>query len=216
MMKCKSLLTLGLMSALAFGSLGVSVAAEGGAGSGGMGGGGGMGRHGFNREEMQNRMMEMIKQRLGATDEEWAVLQPLVKKVMELSREQRQSGMMRGGPGGPGGGMGGPGGSGGMGGPGGSGAPGGGEMGGGPGGPGGPDSEGTESGEQSDLQKASAALTQVTQKEDATAEEIKAALDAYRQAREKLRRELAATQESLRELLTPRQEALLVLMGLLN
>jgi Spy/CpxP family protein refolding chaperone len=41
-------------------------------------------------------------------------------------------------------------------------------------------------------------------------------LTALRAAREKARQELATAQEELRKILTPRQEALLVLMGYLQ
>jgi len=51
---------------------------------------------------------------------------------------------------------------------------------------------------------------------DATVEEIKAQLAALREAREKARQELAQAQASLQELLTPKQEARLVLAGILE
>jgi hypothetical protein len=51
---------------------------------------------------------------------------------------------------------------------------------------------------------------------DAKPAEIKAKLAALREARAKARKELAAAQASLKEILTPRQEAQLVLMGQLE
>ena len=68
---------------------------------------------------------------------------------------------------------------------------------------------------QSATQKAQQALRQSLENEAATADEIKAKLTALRAAREKAKQELAVAQQSLRELLTQRQEAQLVLMGIL-
>ena len=58
-----------------------------------------------NREQMQQRFSNMLKEQLGATDEEWAALQPKIDAVRQLKRDA--SGQM-GPPGGPGGGPGGP------------------------------------------------------------------------------------------------------------
>ena len=69
---------------------------------------------------------------------------------------------------------------------------------------------------QSATQKAQQALRQSLENEAATADEIKAKLTALRAAREKAKQELAVAQQSLRELLTQRQEAQLVLMGILD
>ena len=88
----------------------------GGPGGGGPGGPGGPGG-GFDPAQFQQRMLDQTRQNLNVTnDEEWAVIQPLVQKVMEARREAGNGG----GPGGPGG-FGGPGGPGGRGGPGGPG-----------------------------------------------------------------------------------------------
>ena len=69
---------------------------------------------------------------------------------------------------------------------------------------------------QSATQKAQQALRQSLENEAATADEIKTKLTALRAAREKAKQELAVAQQSLRELLTQRQEAQLVLMGILD
>jgi hypothetical protein len=85
----------------------------GGPGGGGPGGPGGPGG-GFDPAQFQQRMLDQTRQNLDVTnDEEWAVIQPLVQKVMEARREAGNGG----GPGGPGGrgGPGGPGGPGGFG-----------------------------------------------------------------------------------------------------
>jgi len=54
------------------------------------------------------------------------------------------------------------------------------------------------------------------QNKDAPSSDIVAALTAYRDARTKAQAELAAAGKRLRELLTVRQEAQLVLLGLLE
>lgn len=59
-------------------------------------------------------------------------------------------------------------------------------------------------------------LATVLRDESAQPADIKDKLTAYRAAREESREELARARESLRELVTQRQEALLVLMGLLD
>jgi hypothetical protein len=70
-------------------------------GNGGPGGPGG----GFDPAQFQQRIMEQIRQRLNVTnDNEWAVIQPLVQKVMNTRREAGGGGGMgMPGPGGPGG-----------------------------------------------------------------------------------------------------------------
>jgi len=59
-------------------------------------------------------------------------------------------------------------------------------------------------------------LRKVLENKDAKSEEIKAKLTALREAREKAKQELAKAQQDLRKGLTARQEAQLVLMGLLD
>jgi hypothetical protein len=70
--------------------------------------------------------------------------------------------------------------------------------------------------EQSAVQKAASDLQTTLEDENAPAETIKAQLTAYRKAREEARVELAKAQEQLREVLTVRQEAQLVLAGMLE
>jgi hypothetical protein len=56
-------------------------------------------------EGMQQRMMERMKEQMGATDDEWKVIEPRLSKVMSLNRQSagRFMGAMgrRGGQGGP-------------------------------------------------------------------------------------------------------------------
>jgi hypothetical protein len=76
-----------------------------GGGGGGFGGGGGN----FDPAEMQQRIMDNIREQLGFTAEaDWTAVQPLVQKVMDAQREvPNMGGRMMGGRGGRGGGGGG-------------------------------------------------------------------------------------------------------------
>jgi chromosome segregation ATPase len=60
------------------------------------------------------------------------------------------------------------------------------------------------------------ALQTLLEDKNATSDEIKAKLSVLRKAREAAKQELAQAQRELRELLTLRQEAMLVVMGLLE
>ncbi len=60
------------------------------------------------------------------------------------------------------------------------------------------------------------ALQQALDSETTSPAEIKAKLDAYRQARAAREKDLSQAREKLRQVLTVRQEATLVLMGLLD
>lgn len=151
------------------------------------------GRGGFDREAMQERMMTMMQERMGASDEEWTVIKPRLSEVMELSRNANSSNGMRNmmGRGGRGG------------------------RGGDRGDRGGRDTQQSEE-ETSAVQKASTELQETLEKEAPSAAEIKAKLTALRGAREKAKQELVTSQKKLREVLTLKQEAQLVMMGLLD
>ena len=69
---------------------------------------------------------------------------------------------------------------------------------------------------QSETQEARQALLQTLGNQAATPEDIKAKLTELRASREKVRQELAQAQAAVQELLTPRREAQLVLMGILD
>lgn len=69
---------------------------------------------------------------------------------------------------------------------------------------------------QSDVDRATEALQTTVDDPKTTPAQIKAKLTAFRAAREKSRQELAKARESARELVTQRQEAQLVLMGILE
>ncbi len=180
---------------------GLSLAQQGGGGQGGgrrggQGGGPGGGPGGFDPAQMRQRMMERMKEQLGADDQAWKVMEPRLTKVMELNRQANAGGrgMMgmfgrgRGGPGGPGGDQG----------------PQADRRGRGP------------QGEQTALEKAMTQLRTTLENQSATPEEIKTQLTAVRSAREKARQELAVAQQDLKKILTVRQEAMLVEMGMLD
>ena len=178
---------------------GLSLAQQRAGGGGRRGGqGGGPGGGNFDPAQMRQRMMERMKEQLGADDEAWKVLEPRLTKVMELNRQAAaggRGGMMgmmfagRGGRGGPGGDQGGPQAD---------------RRGRGP------------QGEQTQVEKLMAQLRTVLENPSASAEEIKTALTAVRAAREKARQELAVAQQDLKKILTQRQEAICFEMGLVE
>ena len=144
-------------------------------------------------EQFRQRASERMKETMGVeNDEEWKVLYAQIEKVQSLQRDA-QGGGMRGMMGrfGRRGGRGG--------------------RGGGRG-----DTVTVPEAEQTDVQKKSQALRTLLTNEQAKPAEIKSALDEFRKAREKSRQELAIAQKSLRKIVTLRQEAQLVLMGLLD
>jgi chromosome segregation ATPase len=70
--------------------------------------------------------------------------------------------------------------------------------------------------QRTEVQQRSAELSELLRNQEATTDRIKAGLSALRAAKERARQELAAAQQNLRQILTLRQEALLVLNGLLD
>jgi hypothetical protein len=165
--------------------------------------------------QMQKEWLDRMKDALGATDDEWKALEPRIRQVQQLQREASARGMMFGPP---------PGGPGGPGGP--------------PNSPNGPRPEAPAGGSnaaspgaapnsataprpegqppQSAVQQSAAALQEALGNKDASPDEIKATLMALRDARTKAKADLAHAQDELRELLTTRQEALLVTMEILE
>jgi hypothetical protein len=71
-------------------------------------------------------------------------------------------------------------------------------------------------GEPSELMKAQQALSAVLAKSDSSPGDIADALKAFRAARTKARAELAKAQADLKEVLTLRQESILVRMGMMD
>ena len=159
-------------------------------------GGGGRGRGGFNPEEFRKMMMDRLQERLGATPDEMQVLAPKLEKVMTAQRDA-MSGMGMGrlfGRGGRGGGGGG-------------GGQGRGQGGGGGGGFQMPETP---------VSKATQELDTLLENKDAPDAEVATKLTALREARAKSRADLQAAQKELQEVLTPRQEAILVVLGMVE
>jgi hypothetical protein len=148
---------------------------------------GGAGGGGFDPAQMRQRIAERMMERLGCTAEEWAVIGPRYEKVTTLSREISGGGMR-------------------------------GMFGGGRGGRGGeaPGAGGAPAGEPSAVQKATQELQAAVENEASTPEQIKLKIKALREAREKAKQELAKAEVQLREVLSLRQEAILILQGTLQ
>jgi Spy/CpxP family protein refolding chaperone len=153
---------------------------------------GGDRRGGGGFEEFRKRMNDRIKTSLKVTDEEWTVLQPLIEKVTEKQRDAAGSrfGGFGGGPGGTRGGN---------------------NTGGNTAG-GGTDTTRPERAGTAE----STALRTALENESSSPEDIKAKLAAVREVRKKGTVELAAAREDLRKVVTVRQEAVLVSMGILE
>ncbi len=162
----------------------------------------GQGGRNFDPEEMRQRMMDRYKEQMGVTDDaEWKVIQERVEKVIAAQREARTGGAIAGMFGGGGGRRGGGGGQGGDNNAGGDNQ--GARRGGGRGGFG-----GTPSPELEALQKAIEAK--------ASAEELKAKLAKVREVQKEKDAKLEKAQEDLKKVLSARQEAGAVLVGLLK
>jgi len=162
---------------------------NGGPGGGGPGGQGG--RRNFDPAQMQQRIMEGVKERLEITDEtEWKAIQPLVQKVMDAQRAamgDRMRGMFGGRRGGPGG----------------------------QGGPGGDNNNdrGPRGGGMFGQTSAEADALQRAIDGKASASELKQAMAKFVEARKTRQAELEKAQNELRKVLTPRQEAIATLSG---
>lgn len=145
-------------------------------------------RGNFDPAQMQQRMMDNLRERFGVTDDaEWKIISERIQKVMEARRSAGFGGAMMGmrfgrPPGGP-------------------------EADNAPG-PGRRGFGATPLPEAEALQKAI--------ESKASKEELKAAMAKYREAREAQQAKLRQAQEDLRKVLTLEQEALALQMGLVN
>lgn len=149
----------------------------------------------FNPEQFRQRMMERYREQLEVkSDDEWKVIEPRIAKVTDARREM--GGFGRGGPGGPGG-FGRRGGDG--------------DQGGERRREGGDDRRRMFGGEPNP----DAEALQKAVESKASADEIKAKLGKYRESRKAKEANLAKAQDELRKVLSVRQEASAVLMGLL-
>jgi len=152
------------------------------------GGGRGNGRGNFDPAQFQQRMMDDARDRLGASDDEWKVLQPKIEKLMTARRDAFSGG----GPGGFG------------------------RGGRNRGGDGGGNRDSAGGPPPSALMQATDELRTTLDNKNATAEDISAKLKAVREAREKAQADVQSAQKDLKEVLTQRQEATLVSMGWLE
>jgi hypothetical protein len=139
----------------------------------------------------------LIKTQLGATDDEWQVLSSKIEKLLAAWNDVYrvgENGVNRGGGGGGAGGRGGRGGAGG--------------AAGGRGGPGG--------NANSEVARALTELQTTLDNTAATPEQISLKLSQYREAKAKAVANLALLRKDLKDLLTARQEALMVTYGYLE
>ena len=145
-----------------------------------------------NRPDFRAQMETRMKEALGVKDDtEWKAIQPKIEKVQTAQRQARGGGMM---------GMGGRG-------PGGRGPGAGADR---------PAADQPAPPPPSDVEKKGAELKKVLDNKDAKPDEVKAALTALRDARTKAREELEKAQKDLKDVLTQRQEAQMVLFGILD
>ncbi len=158
----------------------------------------GQGRGNFDPAEMRQRMMDNFRERLEIKgDDEWKAIQPLITKVTDARRDIGFGGGFGFGRGGRRGGGGGAGGGNA------DAQANGNNQGGRRGFPGGEPSP-----EAEELQKAIDS--------NASKDELKAKLAKFRDARKEKEAKLAKAQEDLKKVLTVKQEASAVLMGLLQ
>ncbi|HEX41540.1 MAG TPA: hypothetical protein ENN81_05710 [Phycisphaerales bacterium] len=192
----------------------LALAAQGGAGGarGGAGGRGGV-RGGQDAQGMQRDPMaargartDIYRTMLRADDAQWAKIEPKLQKVQDLSRELEGRGAFgaRGGFGATG------------------------QFGGrGQGGPGGQDAAGgqgrgqgvqgaTAAQPEGPVAKATAELREVLRAEAPDATAVASKLDALRKAKATVKTQLVVAQKELKGVVTPVQEAQLVMMGMLD
>ena len=81
---------------------------------------------------------------------------------------------------------------------------------------GGDENRGDSTSESGPVRSASRELRQVLENKDASADQIAAKLKAFREARDKAKENLTGAQKELKEVLTQRQEAVLVMNGTLD
>ena len=165
-------------------------AAQGNANGGGRGN-----RANFDPAQAQQRRLEQIKETLGVTnDDEWKVIEERLQKVLDAQRESRMGGMGMGGMGGRRGG-------------------------------GGPGGNNQDPNANANIQRRGGmggqpnpAVTELEKALDdnAASEVVAAKLASLRDARKTAESKLEAAQAELQKIVTRKQEARLVLMGLLK
>ena len=138
------------------------------------------------RQAMASRWKTRLKQMLGATDEEWKALEPKLENVIRAQQETRVG--IRGG--------------GGFGSAGGRGLP--------------LVPRADRLAEPSKVEEAVADLREAMDDPDLPGAEVSRRLKAYRTARDKARQKLQEAERELKELLTQRQEGILLMAGILS
>lgn len=140
--------------------------------------------------QQRDRQQERLRQSLQMDEQEFAVVGPMIDQVQSYVRERQMAsafGAMRGGRG--------------------DGPRAWGQRG---------DDGPSFSAEAQAVREAAAALREVIGQESGSADEVQEKLAALRSARSQLDAALGGARESLREVLTPQQEAVLVLQGVLD
>jgi hypothetical protein len=150
------------------------------------------------QDQMRQMMMDRVQREMGASDDEFQALQSKIEKVIQLKRDADVRPMRPGGGGGPDG-QGGPGGDQG-----------------GLVGPQGNGNDGPPRPSASAVQAAADALHTTMTDKNSTPDDVKAKVDALRQAKTKAKADLLVAQHDLQKSVTPRQEAALVELGLLE
>jgi len=150
---------------------------------------GGRQRRQYDPAQARQQALDRIKQELGASDDDFKALAPKIDKVMTLQRDVGRGSSRR--------------------------------SRGNRGGSTDPNSQtaapsATSTTPLSPVRQASADLQAALANKDSKPDEIKAKLDAYRAAKAQARTDLTAAQQDLLGLLTQRQEATLVNMGILE
>ncbi len=155
-----------------------------------------------NPNDFRQRMAERIKTQLKVSDDEWTVIQPLLEKVGDKLMATRTSGF--GGPGGPGGNRGG-------------------GRRGGENNAGGNQPAANENNQRREGGNGprggspeTQALAATLADDNSTVNDVKAKLQAVRDQRKQAAAELAQAREELRKVLNMRQEAALVMDGILD
>jgi hypothetical protein len=161
-------------------------------------GGGGPGGGGFDPARIREFRVNAVKDQIGATPEEWTVLQPKLEKVIDAQTAAaagRGFGFGRGGPrrGGD------------------QNATGGDQN-----ATGGNRPRGGGFGSDTPVGKAANELRDAVENKDTPQEQIATKLKALRDARAKAKADLDAAQKDLQGVVTPRQEAVLVANGMLE
>jgi len=184
-MKVNQLVAIGGMTVALFLSAGTVLAQNDNGGGGGRGGGGGF--RNMDPAQMQQRMMERVREDLNFTnDTEWNAVQPLVQKVMDARRDvgfgggPRMFGRNRGNNNNTG------------------------------------DQANNRRGGFFGQPSPEAEALQKAIDDNAPSAQIKAALAKYQESQKAKRAKLVQAQETLRKVLTPKREAQATLLGLLE